>query len=294
MNICDLRNLNQGVVDCDFELSVPKFIVFAPTNTVIEFGDLMGQLHALTQDSDPLKRAYPIAGRTWRTTDESTEPTEGSLDMGYTKQLLPGRAVYMLEWPSSVCSDRNIMKFNKYNGGALIINVDRLLIGSRNENGSMSPLPVEVSVWGGGFSGSGGEIQTIRMRVDFGMQPDLLALAMAYKLNINDRIETLRGLRDIELQLVNKTTESPFSATFRLVTGCDNVNLFDRFPMLATATNWRVNGVAPSAIATVAAQKAYTLTFSARGHYEISLAPVDVLKDAGIIGFEAVPFTITI
>ena len=296
MNICDQRNINQGTVDCDFELGVPGYVIFAPRDAKITATDsqrLLSFLKTQTELSDPLARFYPVSGEIKRITDESTEPTDGTLDKGFTKQLLPGRSVYLFEWPSAVCSDRNIVKLNRYNGGAFIINDQNLLIGARNEDGSMSPLPVDVAVWGGGFSGSGGDIQTIRMRVDFGNQIQLLSNAMAYRFNTRDRIDTLRGLRDIEILILSSTSTT---ATVKVVTGCDNVNLFGRFTTdlgddsFAEAEAWLIDNVAPSAVMADDVAQAYTITLGSGGmQHSISLVPVNELRELGIVGFEGVP-----
>ena len=294
MNLCDLRNLNQGGVECDFELGVPDYVIFAPKTAKIKESDarnLLSFLQEKAYDADPLQRFYPVKGEVKRITDESTEPTVGSLDKGYSKQLLPGRAIYLFEWPSSVCSDRNIVKLNRYSGGAFIINSDGLLIGVRDADGNMAPLPVDVSVWGGGFSGSGGDLQTIRMRLDFGNQIRLLSNAMAYKLREQENIETLTGIRDVQIVVVSKTAGV---AIVKAVTGCDNVNLFGRLTkdddtdILSTTEGWLVNGEEPAAVQENATDQTYSITLDGGSFENISIASTNTLVKSSILGFEGV------
>jgi len=295
MNLCDLRNLNQGGVDCDYELLVPDFINFSQKSAAeikeSDANSLLAFLQRKAYDANPMKRLYPVRGEIKRITDQSTEPTDGSLDKGYSKQLLPGRAIYQFEWPSSVCSDRNIIKFNRYSGGAFIINSNRLLIGLRNANGNMSPLNVDVSVWGGGFSGSGGDLQTIKMRVDFGNQIRLLSNVMAYKFREQEDIETLTGMRDVEIVVVSKTTGM---VIVKAVTGCDYVNLFgmltkdDDTDILSTTEGWLVNGSEPAAVQENESDQTYTITLDGGTFENISIASTDTLVKNSILGFEGV------
>ena len=76
------------------------------------------------------------------------------------------------------------MRLSRFVGGCLIINDQDYLVGTLNEDGTMGALPCEVaSVFGGGFSGSGGDVQTMRVRVDFGPQDKLVASVVAYRFN---------------------------------------------------------------------------------------------------------------
>ena len=195
-NFCKSRDLSQWTGGCNPDFGVIDYIIFTPSKISITETDAEDLIGFLRDASDPIiaadKRFYPVYGDAKRVTDESSEPTIGSLDKGYTRQLLPGRAIYLLEWPSGMVSDKFIDRLNRFNGGCLIINDQRMLIGTQNIDGSMGALPVEVTaVFGGGFAGSGGDIQTKRLRIDLGAQNKLSAGVMAYMFNEDDRFENI-------------------------------------------------------------------------------------------------------
>ena len=195
-DLCKSRDLTQYLGGCDFELGVPDYVIFTPRDikiTAVDAEDLITFLREKSDHSiDSDKRYHPVYGQIKRITDQSTEATVGTLDKGYSRQLLPGRAIQLFEWPSSVASDRHIYRLNGFKGGCLIINSMRLLIGMSNIDGSMGAIPVaDVGVSGGGFSGSGGDIQTVRMMVDFGSQDQLVAGVTAYQFKDTDRFENI-------------------------------------------------------------------------------------------------------
>ena len=294
MNICDLRNLNQGLAECDFEFGVPDYFIAAPVDAVIPLPHLkspFGYLREMTLETDPMKRFYPIPRDMKRVTDNSTEATKGTLDKGYSKKLAEGRFVYLFEWPSAFCGDRNVYKFDGYNGGVFLINEKGILFGLRNEDGTLSPYISEIDVDGGAFSGSGGDVSTVKMTVDIGKKSEVVAHTMAIKLGANDRVNTLRGYRDLEILVISVATGI---ATVQLVTGGgENVNVYDQYSAkFGTAANWRVDGVAASAVTVDAPQKAFKITVGT-GTHEINVAPVDVLKAADVLGFEGIPVTVT-
>ena len=199
IDICEDRDISQWTGGCDWEMGIPDYAIFTPANisipaTAAETPE--GLISYLRQQSLPNvpadKRFYPIFGQITRITDESTEPEMGSMDKGYTKQLLPPREILLLEWPSSVYSDRHIQKLSRYKGGCLIWNTEKRLVGSENEDGSMGALPVEVtSAFGGGFAGSGGEVQSYRLRIDLGSQDLLNATAKVFPLPPKARFENI-------------------------------------------------------------------------------------------------------
>jgi len=198
MNIADFCkqiDYTQWTGGCDIELGVPDYVIFTPRNisiTETDAEELIDYLRKMSDFNTPLEdRFYPVYGEIKRIADESTEPTVGTLDKGYSKQLLPGRAIYLLEWPSGILSDRHIGRLNRYRGGCLIINNFRMLIGKQNQDGTMGALPVDASTFGGGFSGSGGDVQTMRLRIDLGPQDKLNAIAMAYMFKEDDLFENI-------------------------------------------------------------------------------------------------------
>ena len=195
IDLCKAISREQWRGGCDFEMGVPDYIIFTPADisiTETDADDLIAFLKSKALLTDEALKYYPVYGEIKRITDESSEPQFGTLDKGYSKQQTAGREILLLEWPSGVYSDRHIQRMSRYTGGCLIINNLRLLIGITNEDGTMGAMPVEVTAaFGGGFSGSGGDVQTMRLRVDLGAQDKLVATAMALPFKETDRFENI-------------------------------------------------------------------------------------------------------
>ena len=115
----------------------------------------------------------------------------GALDGGYQRKLMAGRVIFLYEWDSFVLSDKHILKLDGYTGGCLVINDQKLLIGFQNQDGTMGAIPCDISVFGGGFAGSGGELETIKMRIDFGPQDQFVNSVMAFQFKDTDRFENI-------------------------------------------------------------------------------------------------------
>ena len=287
MNVCELRNLNQGTPDCDFEIGVMDYLMLTMSAeasiSVTDKKRLFDHLREMSLHADPLQRFYPIPFKTGQVEDNSTEASMGSLDKSPERKLGEGRFKYRLKYESFIYRDRNLQKLDGFRGGAFFINTKRLFVGGRNIDGSISALPVEIYSDGGGPSSSGSDIKTMDLLVDFGEKSMFINQVTAVKLRDNDRINTLKGFRDLEILVLSVAGNI---ATVQLV--ASDVNVYDQYSaVFSDAKNWRVDGMEASAVALDAAQKAFKVTVA--GGYEINVAPVDVLKTANVIGFEGVP-----
>jgi len=298
MDLCSLNNLNQGLPDCDLKIGVPDYFIASPHDAVIGLAQLASPfkyLREMTMAPDPLKRFYAIPRDIKRIADSSSEAPKGSLDKGYEEKLGDGRFIYTFEWPSRMVADRNIYKFDGYEGGGFIVNEQGILFGLRNSNGSMSPFQCKIDIDGGGFSASGGDAKTVIMKIDIGKKSAIVRGLMPVMLAATDRMETLRGYRDLEIVVLD--VSSLGVATVQLVTSGDNMNIFGRFSdggadKFESPSNWRVDGAEASAVAVDATQKAYKVTVGA-GMHDLNIAPVDVLKTDGITGFEGIAVTVS-
>jgi len=198
IDICANKDLTQwDGVGCNFPLNVPDNIIITPLNISItntEAENLVDFLRTKALLTDKDERFYPVLGpgrQICRVTNESSEPTMGALDKGYERKLMAGRVIFLFEWDSHTLSDKHILKLDGYSGGCLIINDQRLLIGFKNQNDKMGAIPVNISVFGGGFSGSGGELETIKMKVDLGPQDQFVNSVMALPFKNTDRFENI-------------------------------------------------------------------------------------------------------
>ena len=198
IDICADKDLTQWDGEgCNFPLNVPDNIIITPLKITIantNAGNLINFLRTQSLLTDKDKRYYPVLGpgkRISRVTSEVTEPVMGALDKGYQRKLMAGRVIFLFEWDSFVLSDKHILKLDGYSGGCLIINDQKLLIGFKNEDGTMGAIPVDISVFGGGLAGSGGELETIKMRVDLGPQDQFINSVMALPFKETDRFENI-------------------------------------------------------------------------------------------------------
>ena len=293
MNICELNNYNQGRPDCDFELGVMDYMILAPSNVNISAIDQMrifDYVREMSMNANPLLRYYPVSARIEQVEDTSTEATMGSLDKGLERKMIDGRFKYTLHYESFVCGDRNLQKLDGYRGGVFFINTKNLFIGARNNDGTMSPYDVTIYSDGGGFAASSGDIKTMNLLIDLGDKPKFIRQAMALKLRDTDRVSTLTGFRDLEISVKSVTAGV---AKVQLVTGCDHVNVYDQYStVFSTAANWRVNGDEPTTVTVDAPTKSFNVTVGS-GTSELNVAPVDVLKLAGVVGFEGVATVVT-
>ena len=197
-DICADKDLTQwDGLGCNFPVNVPDNIIITPlnisiTNTNAENLIDFLRTQALLPDKD--KRYYPVLGpgrRIARVTSEYVEPVMGTLDKGYQRKLMAGRLIFLFEWDSFVLSDKHILRLDGYSGGCLIINDQKLLIGFKNANDTMGAIPVDISVYGGGPAGSGGELETIKMRVDLGSQDEFIKSVMALPFKETDKFENI-------------------------------------------------------------------------------------------------------
>lgn len=291
---CELRNMNQGSPDCDFKIGIfDHIITTVDTGVSISVSDqrqIFAYLRTKSEEADPLKRFYPVTAMIEQVEDTSTEATMGSLDRGYEEKMVEGRFKYRLKYPSRIFRDRNLQKLDGFTGGAFFINSDNMVLGARNVDGSMSPFDVTIYADGGGPSASGGDIKTFDLLIDLGAKSKFINQVTTVKLRDIDRVNTLKGFRDVELLVLSVETGT---ATVQLVTAGDNINLYDNYnAKFGIADNWRVDGVKPTAVTADSAQKAFKITVGT-GTHEINIAPVDVLIAAGVKGFEGIPVTVT-
>ena len=294
MNICDKRNINIGTSDCDWGLKVLSHIIPVPSLDVkISVQDQKRIFDYVREKSlhvDPLQRFYPIAARIEEVDDESTEAVVGSLNGGYEEELLEGRFKYRIKWPSRVFRDRILMKYRNFTGGAYFINSENIFLGMRNQDGTLSPRAITIRTDGGGLSSSGGDVKTFDWIIDLGFKSEFINGVTGIRLRPTDRISDLRGFRDLEILVLSVASGV---ANVQLVTGGDNYNVYNTYKtQFSDAANWRVNDQEATSVTADDDTESFKVSIGT-GMSEINIAPVDILKTAGVIGFEGVSVVVT-
>ena len=290
MSLCVLKNMNSGVDGCDRSIGKINRLVAAPDGAPITPADGM-RLHAFLKEKlenpDPEQRWYITPYAPNQITDGSSEPVVATLADGSSEQLLPGNLIQTLEWWSKLSHDKAINKFNQYDGPAYLF-TDLGCVG-REDGVNLIPVNVKIGVSGGGFQTTDTSPKTKKMTINIGDELDFQNSLGFYPLETS-RLNTLKGLRDLYLSVVSATGGI---ANIRLTIGADKkTNVFD-LPAFKTAftnkSNWRANG-SSTGITSVAADetnKSFELNVGA-GSFVIETAPIDILKAAGVEGYEGV------
>ena len=296
MSLCVLKNMNSGIDVCDKSIGKINRVVFVPDGTPITPADgarLFAFLKEKLEDVNPATRWYITPVNPNQIADNSSEPVEASLADGSSEQLLPGNLIQTLEWWSKIGHDKVINKFNQYNGPAFLI-TEMGIIGM--EDGvNQYPVNIKVAVSGGGLQTTDTSPRTKKMKINIGDELEFQNQLCFYPLETS-RVNMLKGLRDMYLSAV-KTSDG--IANIRITIGADKrTNVFD-IPSFKTALldkdNWRVNGGSTeiTSVASDEANKSFEINIGS-GSFVIDTAPIDVLKAAGIEGYEGIPVIVDV
>ncbi|MDR0756937.1 MAG: hypothetical protein LBF85_03725 [Tannerella sp.] len=302
-DLCSTRKMNMSPKSCDSSLGVPAYLVFCPADEKIT-SQQANSLYALLQEkmraADQNKRWYLTPKKVNSVTDSSSEATVVTLPDGFSWQVDPGSAIFLVEWQSGLCFDRMINQLNGYSGGAYVITISpaKRIIGQDDGNGNLLPFSVNVSVSGGGFQPTGNTPNLKQMTVDFGNKLELQSSASFFPFSTRDNIALLRGLTDLLTRVVSTAS---LLAKVQLVTDCEEVNVYGQYKTQLNATSvWKATNVAtgtpvsPASITANDADSSFSITFAAAGTYELGLVGVDALTTAGVIGFESIPVDVVI
>jgi hypothetical protein len=291
IEFCGTSGGNTGLPRCDIRIGIPTGVLFVPRDATItpeQGDDLLTLIQTKAKDANPLQRWYPIFG-VQNITDSSEEAVTGNLAAtGYSEKLRDGAAIYLLEYPASLCKSKILKQFDQWNGGIFIITSDNRLWGRGQRDGSLAPyLPSSVYVYGGGWS-DGQNIITSKLNINFGEQGNFIELSAFFGFEVNDDILSIVGLQTA--QIVPTAT----AKTYRVLTKCDKLNLYDLYSTeLADDALWIVTVASTGATVAVTAVAAnasrdFTLTFTEPAEkYYVSLAGLAALEAAGIVGYES-------
>lgn len=296
MSLCVSRNMNTGIDVCDISIGKIKRVVANPSDLQVTPSDgnnIFSFLQKNLQNVNPELRLYITPKNPNNITDSSSEPVIASLADGSEEQILPGNQIQILEWWSTIGHDRIINRFDGYNGPAFLI-TERGVVGV--ESGvNMKSKDIKISVSGGGLQTYDSSPQTKKMKINIGNELEFQNRLVFYPLE-DSKVNLLQGLRDLHLSVVSATTGI---ANIMLTIGADKrTNVFD-IPSFKTAfssvANWRANGLSTviTSVTADAVNKSFELN-TGTGTFVIDTAPIDVLKTAGVEGYEGISITVDV
>lgn len=287
-NYCTSIGGNTGIGECDPFIGSISGLIMTPRTATITEQDAEDLLAFLIKKAKAQSGRYFPLLNVGNITDNTTEPTEGTLaSTDYTRQLKGSKSIYLLEWDTTLCLSKVMAKYNNYQGGIFIITEDAKLWGRYNSSdGSLSPFTpfAPLSVYGAVF-GDAQNLGTQKLKLNLGSQSTLIRTAGFFSFSDEDVISNILGVTDVELKSVG-------NSSLQVLESCGGKNLYDAHSTpLASPDLWTVtkDGV-PVSITTVTAdsdRQAFTLVPTLTvGTYKVSLAAIEKLEEAGVVGYE--------
>jgi hypothetical protein len=252
------------------------------------------------KDPDKERRWYPLMREVQTGATANTEPTMINYENGDSYQVLPGSAIYTANWHSTVCFNKAVNKFNRYEGGLYVINMEHKLFGLMNRDGTLSPYgDVSISVSGGFFQGTGSSATDKVMQITFGDLIENENGSGFIDLGKKTGLKTvLVGISDLIPQVVGATGGA---ASIRLKTECDGVYVTGRYQtQFADADMWVARNastgadVAISSVTYNATLNAFDLGIASTDAVIITGASIDILESNGVVGYEVGEVTTTV
>lgn len=285
---------NTGVGRCAL---IPKHIVsviLVPNNfqiTEANSENVLQFLQGKAKETSKFDRIFPINDIV-AFTDNSEEPVVETFGYGVPNPIRDGNYSWTFQFvKGGLCLLKALRKFNKQNISALLVDADGVIFG-RKTVGGLAGIPL-LSFWANQLTMTD-STTSVNMSFTISFAPrnfiDQGGFIADQDFNPNDLI----GLQEISLQTTGAQTGT--SLRLQALASCGGENLFDIFGTeLADGAVWEVinnatgASLAITSVAANAGDKSFTITLaSARtGSVTVSLAPVNILEAADIIGFES-------
>ena len=307
INVCATLGGNTGNPPCDVRMARPKYLLLS-TSKEFTSGDIQDSasfkvaLQAAMQlgNSDANKvYAFP-EGRD--ITDNTGDPTEGSLADGYQEVLNEALPKYLIKSTPGTCVQQIMASFNGWPGKMFIVDANQILWFVQQADGGAVGFSVgSLYTNPPKFKGST-EVNTANTRIVFGSIDEFKSNVGAIKLDFN--VKSLTNVIDVVLDdRTSGDASGPVSNVF-VIGGkilCDGTDIYAAYSAgLNATTKWRsykADGT-PISITTVtlnAGLSGWNVTIDsvafaalASGDvFYIDLQTPTVLAAAGIIGIEA-------
>jgi hypothetical protein len=276
-------------------------VIATPKNAVIPAGteNILDFLKSKFKEDNKASRWFPIVDKSWTVTNNSEEPTIGTLGSGYSEKLRDGNAIYKYDLAFGLCKNKAISQFDGWKGGVFLVSKDGRIVGRWQEDGGLAAfIPTSLYTTGNPL-GDGQNISLTSLTANFG---DLKLFAEI--LEVSEKIEhfdvdELNGIIDVKLSIAGTASGS---VDVSVKTKCNGVDLYDMYSTeLSEAGAWKMTSAAsgePVSISSVTAQAGtksfHVSTAAGAGTYKLSLAAISALETAGVEGYESNTITVTI
>jgi hypothetical protein len=300
-NYCSNSGGNTGLPACDLDAIVTVGMIATPKNAVIPAGteNVLEFLQSKFKENNKANRWFPIVDKGWTVTNNSEEPTIGTLGSGYSQKLRDGNAIYKYDLAFGLCKSKSISQFDSWRGGVFLVSKDGRLVGRRREDGGLAAFIPNSLYTTANPLGDGQNISVIAITANFGDLKQFTEILEVSEKIENFDVDELNGIIDVKLSVVGQGTGY---VDVLVQTKCDGVNLYDTYSTeLEAVAVWALINSATGATANITAVAAQAGTKSFRvstaagaGTYKLSLADITTLATAGVEGYESNTITVTI
>jgi hypothetical protein len=179
---------------------------------------------------------------------------------------------------------------NGYTGRVFVLLDNGILVGTRLSNGNIIGLPIESlgAKFAGGIFGDGQNVKTVQMTLTFGSDKQVIKGMTAIKYDFD--VADVTGLQNVILFNVK-------GSTFKVLTECEGVDLYDDYHLSLTNTKvWRIwNTETGNEVPAISVSPdpefgggSFSINFGITPGitYGVQLRSVSTLVEHGIIGFE--------
>lgn len=304
---CSAAGGNTGVDDCSLQISKIVGFFLVSKNFVLSAADLASDatlqaalIAAANADSKAL-RAFPVH-QLVDIADNTTDPTEQTF--GYGPSVIVAGGMYNWTFPflrGGLCLLKALKTFNNTDTRPIFYDSNGTLFGWKVGD-TLKGVPLNQFYANDWRPNTGAA--TMVTSVKFTLNPRYLNEELGFYKVTDFSLESIEGLQNVVLKQTGVQAKPVYKVTAAV--GCSAANIFDQYSVeLAAAALWRAKNKATGAAITITSVAAdanifgFTVTldssdtgYPAVGSIELSLAPVSVLKAAGVTGLESVPLTI--
>lgn len=304
---------NTGFGNCVVDIGTMRGIFYVPKGTVLTTASIAAfktALSALLINDDPLQRGYPVHGFVGPT-DSSEDLTIQTFPYGGKAVVKEGDYDWLFQFTNGkFCLNIALRGMNGIEQDFFIYDANARIYGTDPGDGTDSIKAIEPTLkWTAPFKLPDGSAVTVYgTRVAF--EP--------YQINEGVRfvdlggngglayIKSLKGLQDIALSKISRTTNVLKIATY---TSCGSIDLSGANyfqTQFAVASLWRAYAVNGNALTITSVAydgnvKGFTVTidttdpdYVAGDPITVTLAPVSVLVTGGVVGFEGGQVVVTV
>ncbi len=297
---------NTGRSKCPLRIDKIMGGFLCPTSFVLSAEDLetdetvRAALIAAANHDDPFQRIYPIHGFL-ELTDGTPEPTVKTYGYGSSVITSEGNYDWTFPYDGNICLNNKLRNFNTSDFRPIFYDSNNTLFGWA-QNGELRGIPQNQTYTAPWKAATGADPMATSIKFNF--KPTYINEQLGFYQVNEFAPEIVEGLLDAEIVQAGVQAKPVYKV--QVFAGCESTNIGVLYDTeLASAALWRASNAATGigiTITTVtfdAALKGFTITlddedtdYPVVGSIILSLAPVSVIKAAGVEGYESLPLTI--